>query len=86
MSLARTDLSFLLDELQHVSVNGTIVSGGQMVPTSQLCASPNPPEGAAPLPSHAMGMEKAGEGKGTEAKLSFPSPSPHADLAVRMGR
>lgn len=50
VSLARTDFSFLRDELQYVSANGTIVSGDRWSPTSQLCASPVPPEGVAPLP------------------------------------
>lgn len=57
VSLARTDFSFLLDELQYVtvnlqyvSVNGTIVLGDRWSPTSQFCASPILPEGAAPIP------------------------------------
>lgn len=50
VSFTKTDFSFLLDELQHVSINGTVVSGVRRSPTSQLCTSPVPPEGVSPLP------------------------------------
>lgn len=42
VSLARTDLFFLLDELQYISVNGTIVSGGHMVPHITALRIPHP--------------------------------------------
>lgn len=78
-----------MGELQYVSVNGTIVSGGQMVPPHHSFAH-LPPLLRELLPSpictDAMGMGKAGEGKGREAKLSFPSLSPHVDIAVRDGQ
>lgn len=64
MSLGRTDLSFLLDELQYGSVNGTTVSGGQMVPHS-FAHPPSHLRGllSSPVCTDAMGIEKVEKGK-----------------------
>lgn len=51
VSRARTDLSFLLDELQHLSVNGSVVSGDrQMVTHITALHPPSCPREPLPCP------------------------------------